>query len=183
MRQPTDVGPRAPTYARQTMKILIAYDGSLDAKAAVALAGHLFDRSTAVVLTVWEGFSEVVARAEAGMRSTFDFEQIDAECEQWARDRAAEGVGHARAAGLQAEAHVARRRDSTASAILQEASAVDADLVVVGNRGFSPVKSMLLGSVSRAVLRHATVPVLVAPGAARCPERTLDDAPFSSAQL
>ena len=87
------------------MKILIAYDGSPDAKAAVALAGHLFDRSTAVVLTVWDGLSQVIAGA--GMGSTFDFEQIDAECEQWARDRAAEGAGHARAAGLQAEGHVA----------------------------------------------------------------------------
>ena len=48
-------GPGAPTYAGQTMKILLAYDGSPDAKAAVALAGHLFDGSTAVVLTVWEG--------------------------------------------------------------------------------------------------------------------------------
>jgi nucleotide-binding universal stress UspA family protein len=121
------------------MKILIAYDGSPDAKAAVALAGHLFDGRTGVILTVWEGFSEVVARAEAELRSTFDFEQIDAECEQWARDRSSEGVGHARAAGLQAEAHVAKRRDTIASAILQEAIAVDADLVVVGSRGFGTV--------------------------------------------
>jgi len=165
------------------MKLLIAYDGSRDAKAAVALAGHLFDGSTAVVLTVWEGFSEVVSRAGAGLASTLDFEQIDADCERRARERAAEGVGHARAAGLQAEARVAKRRDTTATAIMQEATAADADLVIMGSRGLGPVKSILLGSVSRAVLQHATVPVLVAPAAQRCPDRTFAQAPFLSAQL
>ncbi len=165
------------------MKLLIAYDGSPDAKAAVALAGRLFDGSTAVVLTVWEGFTEVVSRAGAGLASTLDFEQIDEACEQRAQDRAAEGAGHARAAGLQAEARVAKRRDTTATAILHEADAADAALVVIGSRGFGPVKSILLGSVSRAVLQHAKLPVLVAPAAQRCPEGTLADAPFVSAQL
>jgi nucleotide-binding universal stress UspA family protein len=165
------------------MKILIAYDGSPDAKAAVALAGHLFDGSTAVVLTVWEGFTEVIGRAGAGLPPSLDFDEIDTECEQWARDRAAEGAGHARAAGLQAEAHVVRREGSSADAILDEARAMDTELVVVGTRGFSPVKSMLLGSVSCAVLQHATTPVLLAPAADRRAKRLPIDEPFLSARL
>ncbi|TDD65465.1 universal stress protein [Jiangella aurantiaca] len=42
-------------------------------------------------------------------------------------------------------------------------AASDASLVVVGSRGRSNVRSMLLGSTSRAVLHHATCPVAVVP--------------------
>jgi nucleotide-binding universal stress UspA family protein len=165
------------------MKLLIAYDGSADAKAAVALAGHLFDGSTAVVLTVWDGLAEVVTRASGGVASTFDFDEINAQCAHRAEERAAEGAGLARAAGLQAETRVAERQDSIARAILHEADAADADMIVVGSRGLSGVKSLLLGSVSRAVLQRASRPVLVAPSAARRPEKPAVDTPFLSARL
>ena len=135
------------------------------------------------MLTVWEGFSEVVSRASAGLSSTFDFDQINAQCAQWARERAVEGAGHARAAGLQAETRVVEQRESIASTILEEAEAADAELVVVGTRGLSGVKSLLLGSVSRAVLQHARLPVLVAPSAARRPRTPAVDTPFLSARL
>lgn len=165
------------------MNLLIAYDGSPDAKAAVILAGHLFDSSTAVVLTVWEGFSEVLDRASAGLASTFDFEQINAECEQRAHECAIDGAGHARAAGLQAEARVSERRESIADTILQEAAANGAELVVVGTRGLSGVRSLLLGSVSRAVFQHARLPVLVAPSPGPGAEHLAIDEPFLSARL
>lgn len=53
-------------------------------------------------------------------------------------------------------------RGRAASAIVDEARSMPADLVVVGHRGHGPWESMLLGSVSSEVVDHAPCPVLVA---------------------
>ena len=47
--------------------ILIGYDGSDDAKAAIEQAASLFPDQRAVVLTVWEPYSEIVGRAPAAL--------------------------------------------------------------------------------------------------------------------
>lgn len=51
-----------------------------------------------------------------------------------------------------------------ATAIVDEAGAVPADLVVLGSRGHGTITAMLLGSVSSEVIDHAPAPVLVARG-------------------
>jgi nucleotide-binding universal stress UspA family protein len=53
-------------------------------------------------------------------------------------------------------------RDRAASAIIDEASAFAADVVIVGSRGHGTIASLLLGSVSSEVVDHAPCPVLVA---------------------
>ena len=54
-----------------------------------------------------------------------------------------------------------------AETICAYAAEIDARLVAVGTRGHGTVTSLLLGSVSQAVVRHAPCPVLVVgdPGA------------------
>jgi nucleotide-binding universal stress UspA family protein len=96
--------------------ILIGYDGSADAQAAIDHAGELLGAQPATVLAVWERFVSVLAR-------------------------------------------------SGAEAILEEADAVGAGAVVLGTRGLSGLKSLLLRSVSHAVLQHADRAVVVAPSA------------------
>jgi nucleotide-binding universal stress UspA family protein len=54
---------------------------------------------------------------------------------------------------------------STAAEALIDASQ-HADLVVVGTHGRGPVRSLLLGSVSLSVIKHAACPVVVMPPAA-----------------
>lgn len=144
------------------MLILLCYDGSPDAKAAVRAAGRLFDGSTAIVVTVWEGLTEVVSRAEAGFASSaLDFEAIDRAQELRASRCTEEGAGYARAAGLAASGLPVRCGPSIAQTILDQAAAEDADMIVLGTRGRGALKSVVMGSVSRAVLQHADRPVLV----------------------
>jgi nucleotide-binding universal stress UspA family protein len=61
---------------------------------------------------------------------------------------------------LKVTAHI--RAGDTAGAVLQTASDVDADLLVVGTHKRSGVEKLLLGSVASRVLSDAHCPVLVA---------------------
>ena len=61
---------------------------------------------------------------------------------------------------------------SVAVAILAEAEDVDASVIVIGTRGLRGLKSMVLGSVSHAVISHAGLPVLVVPSAEVAAART-----------
>jgi nucleotide-binding universal stress UspA family protein len=46
-------------------------------------------------------------------------------------------------------------------AIIREADAKGADLIVVGSRGFSGAKQFFVGSVPNSVLHHSSIPVLL----------------------
>ncbi len=143
--------------------ILIAYDGSEDAKAAVARAGQLFSGQQATVVTVWQRFLDTMMRMGGGVGVIVDYGEIDASAEQAAQEQAAQGAELARAAGLDATARAAVVEITVAAALIDAATEVDADVIVMGSRGFTGVKSIMLGSVSHHVLQHADRPVLVVP--------------------
>lgn len=64
--------------------------------------------------------------------------------------------------GINAEAHIAHA-DSAAvgSAVLAQATAIGADLLVMGAYGHSRLREMVLGGVTRHVLQHTTIPALL----------------------
>ena len=155
--------------------ILIAYDGSPDSQSAIDHAGKLLPGEPATVLTVWEPFIDVMARTGAGLGlapGIVDYEEIDRAYEQSARERAAEGVDLADRAGLNAQPRTRIRHTTIADAILSEADEVGARLIVLGSRGLTGIKSLLMGSVSHAVLQHADRPVIVVPSPDVARERT-----------
>lgn len=47
--------------------------------------------------------------------------------------------------------------------VISEAGRLEADLLVVGSHGYGAVYDLLVGSVSRGILKHAEIPVLVVP--------------------
>ncbi len=147
--------------------VLLCFDGSEDAAAAIATAGQLLDSRPAVVVTVWEPVAvwepyDPGALLSAGVATlgsaALGLDQI---ANQLAQEKLDRGVELARQAGFDARGQIARGK--TWHAICETADGLDAALIVLGARGLSRVESMLLGSVSAAVLVHAKRPVLVIP--------------------
>src|ERR1700730_8459362 len=128
--------------------ILVCYDGSVDAQSAIDRAGELMPGEPAAVLTVWEGLAEVLARCGGfgvGV-GALDFEGIDETSERFARERAEEGAERAGLAGLASETRVRKRGATIWETILAEADGTAAT-IVMGSRGLTGLKSVLLGSV------------------------------------
>jgi nucleotide-binding universal stress UspA family protein len=66
-----------------------------------------------------------------------------------------------REAGLDATALLVH--GATVETILQEASDLDVDMIVVGSHGRGAMYELLVGSVSKGILHKSRIPVLVIP--------------------
>jgi len=152
--------------------IVVCYDGSEDAQAAVDHVTHVFREMPATVLTVWEPYAEVRASSELGLGSGFgvgydrDTAGLDAQLLERAQRTAEEGARRLRAAGMGADALVEASDGSIARTVLAVAMRVDAEAVVVGTRGRGRAMSALLGSVSHELVQHADRAVVVVPSPA-----------------
>jgi nucleotide-binding universal stress UspA family protein len=144
------------------VRILVGEDGSTCAAAAVELLGRwpIFHGSSVRVLSVdddearWSPWLRGAARQESDKAASV---QAHAAREDLAKATAST----LRGAGMQAESMV--QDGSAAHQLVQAAADWDADLIVVGSRGQSGLERLLVGSVARAVLYHASCSVLIVP--------------------
>jgi nucleotide-binding universal stress UspA family protein len=143
--------------------ILICYDGSEGARRAIEAAGELFPGRKAIVLHAWSPVSIICAAyGGAVVLPTYDDDALQGEASKLAE----KGCNLAKQAGLKAQPEIAEiTYQGTWHAILDIADEYDAAVVVLGARGLSTFKSIVLGSVSHSVAQHAHLPVLVVPPA------------------
>jgi nucleotide-binding universal stress UspA family protein len=146
--------------------ILICYDGSADARAAIEHAAELFPDEPATVLTVWQPFIELKARSTVGfglVPSIPSPDEVDQASQVAAEQTAVEGAELAARLRMAAQPRAISQLTTTARAILDEAAEVGASAIVMGSRGLTGVKSLLLGSVSHEVIQQADRTVVIVP--------------------
>ena len=140
--------------------ILICYDGSEPARAAIRVAAGLLGATPAIVLDVAPLFTRAERYAVASSAaSAVEFEHAHAE---EAVERAAEGAEIARGAGFSATPRGAVAV-STWEEILDVAEETRARAIVIGSHGRTGVREFVVGSVSHDLMQHSSLPVLVVP--------------------
>ena len=144
--------------------VLIAYDGSDNAKAAIEHAGAVLQHGPAVVATAWttfEGAAPAALLALPGNMVREGAQTLDEAAREEAEDLAAEGAELARAAGFSAEPRAVRSKGPFFAALIHLADELDARAIVAGSRGRSTLRAAVLGSVSTGLLHHTSRPVMV----------------------
>ncbi len=164
---PADSAPTEAPRHDDRITMLIAYDGSAEAKRALSWAGKLLSVETAYIMTAWEPIQRQAARsygATAMIQPDWDMtasEQDPALAE--AARICREGVDVAETAGLDAEAYLVESETTIWSAIVDAGNQLDVSVIVSGTRGMSGLRGLLSTSTADAVVKNAGRPVLICP--------------------
>jgi len=137
--------------------ILVPVDGSKGANSAAAFATTLA-LATGAELTLLHVFDNPSA-ACIGLRQLpqAEFDQTIQRVAQGSFDAAREAIAEVGTPTV----HTKVTLGDPGKEIVAIATSDRFDLVVMGTRGLSPMKELLLGSVSETVMRHAPCPVTV----------------------
>jgi nucleotide-binding universal stress UspA family protein len=152
------------TSETSSAPIVVAYDGSESAHAAIEAVASLAPGAAVTVISVWQPVAEAARVGVLAVPSSVALSasrEIDEAAAREAAKLADEGAAHLRGLGRDATGLAVEGQGNIWSAVVDYAENERAALVAVGSRGLSSVKSALLGSVSNAVVHHCTRPVLV----------------------
>jgi nucleotide-binding universal stress UspA family protein len=131
--------------------IVAAVDGSSRSEKTIAMALDLAQRYGSVVTVLHVREYERYEGSDVDMGPPISAEQLVDDV-----------LDRFRANGVNAEGEVRRvSSGDTPEQIVEVAEKVSADLIVLGSRGMSEWKSLLLGGVASKVVAQATCPVLL----------------------
>jgi len=132
-------------------RIVVAVDGSPRSEKTIAVAVDLAQRygSAVIVLHVRE-------------YERYEGSDVDLGPPVPAEDLVAQTVARFEEVGVDAQGEIRRvSAGDTPEQIIEVAAATQADLIILGSRGMTEWKSLLLGGVANKVVHHATCPVLL----------------------
>lgn len=143
------------------MRVLLATDGSRSADRARDLTSSLPWPDGTIIRVV----SGVEPRGDLFgapwvLPTSDDLDRMEDDLLRHVNDTLDDAERRLTRPGVSVERLILRERAGTA--IVEEATAWEADIIVVGNRGHSRIGTMILGSTSAEVVDHAPCPVLVA---------------------
>ncbi|HZB05115.1 MAG TPA: universal stress protein [Thermoleophilaceae bacterium] len=142
--------------------VIVCYDGSESAKHAIRSAAGLLGDRSALVLTVWQPTADLGTFGWYGEGANLaGFAELDRAGAEAGGAVAEEGARMAQLAGFDAVPIAIEATGPAWKTIVDTADAHEAAAVVIGSRGLTGLRSMLLGSVSNAVLHHTERPTLV----------------------
>ena len=160
---PDDVDASPGELASTEGPIVVAYDGSPAADAAIDAVGRLLPGHAALVVHVYvsQYRDSHAVRALAHGEVGEIVQALDQALTDEATATTQQGVARAQAAGLDATGETIEASKGvwrTITALVQDRGA---SLVVTGSRGIGGARSVLIGSVSSGLVSHADRPVLV----------------------
>ena len=134
-------------------KILVAVDGSESSKKAFDQSVFLAQKCNSKLYIV-----HVVLDWEYGGDSAATFELIDE-----LRAKGMELLERCKTLALKSNVQVETllEQGDYAHEIIEVAKRNDSNVIIMGSRGMSPIKELLLGSVSLKVMHHASCPVMI----------------------
>jgi nucleotide-binding universal stress UspA family protein len=131
--------------------MVVAVDGSTRSEQTIVMALDLASRYGSVVTILHVREYERYEGSDVDMGPPISAEQLVNDV-----------LERFRTAGIKADGEVRRvSSGDTPEQIVEVAEKVTADLIVLGSRGMSEWKSLLLGGVASKVVAHATCPVLL----------------------
>jgi len=132
-------------------RVLVAVDGSREGGKTLPVAVELATR-----------FGSSVTVVHVREHTRYEGDDVDLGPDASAEEIVDSALEAFRSVGVEARGEIRRvSPGETPEQIVQIAETVDAKLIVMGSRGMTELKSLLLGGVANKVVQHAHCPVLL----------------------